>query len=133
MAGRSGGACLALRRLWRVILAAAIAFGVFAMHSGVSGPATDHAPIAATAASHHTAQPTAVEEPACAGCVAPDGHEVAAAMCVFILLSVGLWLAPPQLFGLRVSSLCRRWIGVLLRHTRAPAPLSLHQLSISRI
>ncbi|MDZ8276577.1 DUF6153 family protein [Microbacterium aquimaris] len=133
MAGRSGGACFALRWLWRVILAVAIAFGVFAMHSGVSAPATDHAPIAATAASHHTAEPTAVEEPACAGCVAPGGHEIAAAMCLFILLSVGLWLAPPQLSGLRISSLSRQWIGVLLRHTRVPVPLSLHQLSISRI
>ena len=132
MAGRSGGASLALRWLWRVILAAAIAFGVFAMHSGVSAPTTEHAPIAATAASHHTGEPTAVEEPACAGCVAPDGHEVAAAMCVFVLLSVGLWLAPPQLSGLHVASLSRQWIGVLLRHTRVPAPLSLHQLSISR-
>ncbi|MDZ8173263.1 DUF6153 family protein [Microbacterium xanthum] len=133
MAGRSGGMSIALRWLWRVILAVAISFGVFAMHSGVSAPATDHAPIAATVASHHTAEPAAIEEPACAGCVAPDGHEVAAAMCVFVLLAVGLWLAPPQPSGLRFASLCRRWIGVLLRHTRVPAPLSLHQLSISRI
>ena len=133
MAGHSEGASVTLRWLWRVILAVAIAFGVFAMHSGVSAPATDQVPIAATVVSHHTAEPTTVGEPACAGCVAPDGHEVAAAMCVFALLSVGLWLAPPQLFGLRIASLSRQWIGVLLRHTRAPAPLSLHQLSISRI
>lgn len=133
MAGHSEGASVTLRWLLRVILAVAIAFGVFAMHSGVSAPVTHQVPIAATEVSHHTAQPTAVEEPACAGCVAPDGHEIAAATCVFVLLSIGLWLTPPRLAGLRFASLFRRWIGVLLTHTPAHAPLSLHQLSISRI